>query len=184
MYFCYQYGLVVYLDWFPTYLKESRGLSLAQMGFYSSLPLFAGVVGDLAGGWLTDLLFRRTNNIRLSRRIVGIGGFLLAAATIIPATLASDPKLCVAFSCLALGGLELTIGVSWAIPLDIAGDFAGSAAAVMNMVGNIGGAITPTLVAYLALGYGWNMPFMIGAAFCIAGAIIYAKIDASKRIFG
>src|SRR5579871_2564157 len=59
MYFCYQYGLVVYLDWFPTYLKESRGLSLAQMGVYSSLPLFAGVAGDLAGGWLTDLQIGR-----------------------------------------------------------------------------------------------------------------------------
>ena len=41
MYACYQYGLVVYLDWFPTYLKESRGLTLGQMGVYSSLPLFA-----------------------------------------------------------------------------------------------------------------------------------------------
>ncbi len=183
MYGCYQYGLVVYLDWFPTYLKESRGLTLAQMGFYSSLPLFAGVAGDLAGGWLTDMLFRRTKDIRRSRRLVGIAGFLMAALTILPATLTADPKLCVAFSCLAFFGLEVTIGVSWAIPLDIAGDFAGSAAALMNMVGNIGGAITPTLVAYLAMRYGWNVPFLVGSAFCLTGAAIYGKIDASKRIF-
>jgi MFS transporter, ACS family, glucarate transporter len=183
MYACYQYGLVVYLDWFPTYLKESRGLSLAQMGVYSSLPLFAGVVGDLGGGWLTDLLFRRTKDIRSSRRLVGIAGFVIAAAAIIPATLTANPKLCVALSCLAFGGLELTVGVSWAIPLDIAGDFAGSAAALMNMVGNIGGAITPTLVAYLAMRYGWNVPFMTGSALCLVGAAIYGKIDASKRIF-
>ncbi len=76
MYACYQYGLVVYLDWFPTYLKESRGLTLGQMGVYSSLPLFAGVVGDLGGGWLTDMLLRHTGNIRRSRRLVGIAGFL------------------------------------------------------------------------------------------------------------
>jgi sugar phosphate permease len=183
MYACYQYGLVVYLDWFPTYLKEYRGLSLAQMGFYSSLPLFAGVLGDLGGGWLTDLLFRRTGNIKSSRRIVGVAGFLIAAGSIIPATLIASPKLSVAFSCLALGGLELTVGVSWAIPLDIAGDFAGSAAALMNMVGNIGGAITPVLVAYLAKQYGWNVPFVVGSGLCLTGAAIYGKIDASKRIF-
>src|SRR5207249_916343 len=33
MYFCYQYSLAVYLDWFPTYLKDHRGFSLTQMGF-------------------------------------------------------------------------------------------------------------------------------------------------------
>src|SRR5712671_1826429 len=41
MYFCYQYSLAIYTDWFPTYLKEGRGFSLGQMGFYASLPLFA-----------------------------------------------------------------------------------------------------------------------------------------------
>lgn len=184
MYGCYQYGLVVYLDWFPTYLKEGRGLSLAQMGFYSSLPLFAGVIGDLGGGWLTDLLYRRTGNLRSSRRMVAVAGFIIAAAAIVPVTLVASPQLCVALSCLALGALELTVGVSWAIPLDIAGDFAGSAASVMNMVGNIGGAITPTVAAYLAMRYGWNMAFMTGSVLCVAGAAIHFKIDASKRIFG
>ncbi len=183
MYFCYQYGLVVYLDWFPTYLKESRGFSLTAMGIYSSLPLFAGVVGDLGGGWLTDLLFKHTGNLKRSRQMVGIGGFLIAAAAILPATFTHDPKLCVAFSCLAFFGLELTVGVSWAIPMDIAGDFAGSAAAVMNMCGNIGGAMSPTVVAYLASAYGWNVPFVLGTVLCLIGAMIYGKIDASKRIF-
>src|SRR5580704_5642908 len=184
MYACYQYGLVVYLDWFPTYLKESRGLTLGQMGVYSSLPLFAGVAGDLAGGWLTDLILRHTGVIRRSRRLVGIAGFLIAAAAIIPATLTANPKLCVALSCLAFGGLELTVGVSWAIPLDIAGDFAGSAAALMNMVGNIGGAITPALLAYLVKYFGWDVPFFVTSALCVIGALIYARIDASQRIFG
>jgi MFS transporter, ACS family, glucarate transporter len=183
MYFCYQYALAVYLDWFPTYLKESRGMTLTQMGFYASLPLLAGTLGDLIGGWLSDLLLRWTGNVTRSRRIVGIGGFLIAALGILPATLTHDPRACVAFSCLAFGGLELTVGVSWAIPLDIGGDFAGSTASVMNMCGNIGGAISPALLAYLVRGYGWNVPFFVTSALCVIGALIYAKIDASKRIF-
>ena len=55
MYFCYQYALAVYLDWFPTYLNSHRGFDLKQMGFYASLPLLAGTLGDLAGGWFSDL---------------------------------------------------------------------------------------------------------------------------------
>src|SRR5204863_475979 len=54
MYVCYQYSLAIYTDWLPTYLKEGRGFSLSEMGFYASLPLFAATAGDLLGGWLTD----------------------------------------------------------------------------------------------------------------------------------
>ncbi len=183
MYFCYQYGLAVYLDWFPTYLKDHRGFTLKQMGFYASLPLFAGVVGDLAGGWISDILLRRSGNVTWARRVVGVAGFVIAAAGIIPATLTADPRASVAFSCLAFGGLELTVGVSWAIPLDIAGDFAGSAAALMNSIGNIGAAISPTVVAYLVTGYGWNVPFLVASALCVVAMLIYSRIDAAKHIF-
>ena len=184
MYFCYQYALAVYLDWFPTYLKDHRGFTLKEMGFYASLPLFAGVVGDLAGGWVSDILLRKGGSVTHARRLVGVTGFLIAAIGIIPATLTTDPKTCVAFSCLAFGGLELTVGVSWAIPLDIAGDFAGSAAALMNSVGNIGAAISPAVLAYLVTGYGWNVPFLVASAMCVVGMLIYARIDASRRIAG
>jgi MFS family permease len=182
MYFCYQVGLSVYTDWFPTYLHEARGMTLTKMGFYSSLPLLAGVAGDLAGGWFSDALLRRTGNVKFSRRVVGVTGFLIAAAGIVPATLSANPQACVAFTCLAFGGLELTVSVSWAIPLDIAADFAGSAAAVMNMCGNFAGVITPLIVASLATKYGWNSPWLVTAAVCIVGALLYMKIDASRRM--
>lgn len=183
MYFCYQYALAVYLDWFPSYLNTHRGFNLKEMGFYASLPLLAGTLGDLAGGWLSDRLLRLTGNVTRARRIVGIAGFIIAAFGILPATLTHDPKLCVAFSCLAFGGLELTVGVSWAIPLDIGGDFAGCTASIMNMCGNIGGAISPALLAYLVRDFGWDVPFFVTSALCVFGALIYAKIDASKHIF-
>jgi MFS transporter, ACS family, glucarate transporter len=183
MYFCYNYSLSTYLDWFPTYLKEYRGYSLTQMGFYASLPLLAGTVGDLAGGWISDILLRSTNNVSRSRRVVAVTGFLIGAIAILPATLTSNPKACVILSCIAFFGLEVTVGVSWAIPLDIGGDYAGSVSSVMNMCGNIGGAISPTALAYLVKGYGWNVPFLVTSALCLIGAVLYGKIDASKRIF-
>ena len=183
MYFCYQYALAVYLDWFPTYLKDFRGFSLRQMGFYASLPLLAGTAADLAGGWFSDLLCRRTGDLKRSRQVVGVAGFLIAAAGILPATLTTDPRTSVAFSCLAFAGLELTVGVSWAIPLDIGGDFAGSTASVMNMCGNVGAAISPALLAYLVKAYGWNVPFFVTSALCLVGAFIYGRIDAGQRIF-
>lgn len=183
MYFCYGWCLAVYLDWFPTYLKEHRGLTLKQMGFYASLPLFAGVLGDFLGGWISDRIAHRTGNLKLARSGVALAGFLVAAAGIIPATLAATPEQCVAFTCIAFFGLEVTVGVSWAVPLDIGGDFAGSVSSVMNTAGNIGGAISSLAVGYLVSAYGWNVPFLVAAALCALGAILFARLDASRRIF-
>jgi MFS family permease len=182
MYFFYGYCLNVYLYWFPTYLKEHRHFDLKQMGLYSSLPLLAGVVGNIAGGWLSDFLAHRTGNLKWCRRAVAVFGFLLGAGAIVPATLTSDPYDCVWYTCFAVLGLELTVGVSWAIPLDIGADFAGSVAAVMNTAGNLGGFVSPPVVAYLQQAYGWNIPFFVAAASSVASAALFLKIDATRRI--
>jgi len=79
-------------------------------------------------------------------------------------------------------GLELTVGVSWAVPLDIGGDLAGSVSAVMNTLGNIGGALAPTFFAVLAAGTHWERPFLVAAVLCLLGALLFSRIDASKPI--
>jgi sugar phosphate permease len=182
MYFCYNFNLNVYNDWFPTYLHDSRGMTLAKMGFYAMLPLLAGTLGDLAGGWSSDHVLRRTGNVNLARRWVAIAGFLVSAAATIPATLASDPRVSVALYSVAFFSLEWTVGISWAIPLDIGGDFAGSVSAVMNTLGNVGGALSALVVTFAASRYGWNAPFFVTGALCLIAAALYLKIDATKRI--
>lgn len=183
MYFFYNYNLNVYQDWFPTYLRQSKGMTLAQMGIYASLPLMAGVIGDLAGGWFSDIVLHRTGNVNLARRWVAIAGFVLSAAATVPAVLAHDPKVSVACYCVAFFGLEWTVGISWAVTLDIGGDYAGSVSAVMNMLGNIGGAVAATVVTYTAARYGWNVPFLMTAGLCLIAAILFLKIDASRKVF-
>jgi MFS transporter, ACS family, glucarate transporter len=183
MYFCYGYCIAVYLDWFPKYLNDHRGFNLKQMGFYASLPLLAGTAGDLAGGWLSDLWAKHSGNLKLARRGVGMLGFLVAAMAILPATFTSDPVASVWYTCVAVFGLEVTVGVSWAIPLDIGSDYAGSVSAVMNTCGNFGGAISSTVLGYLVRSYGWNVPFVVAAVLCLAAAALFSRIDAGRRIF-
>ncbi len=182
MYFCYGYCLAVYLDWFPTYLNAHRHFNLKQMGFYASLPLFAGTLGDLLGGLVSDHIGKRTGNLRLARKAVAITGFLMAAAFILPATFTPDAYLCVWLTCVAFFSLELTVGVSWAVPLDVGGDYAGSVSSVMNTCGNIGGAISAQLLGTLVQAYGWDRPFVVAAVLCVAGALLFSRIDASKQV--
>ena len=182
MYFCYGYSIDIYLDWFPKYLNEHRGFNLTQMGLYASLPLLAGAAGDLLGGTVSDRCARRFGNLRAARSTVAFIGFLIAAVSIIPATYTSNSTVSVLYSCAAVFGLEITVGVAWAIPLDIGGEYAGSVASVMNTFGNLGSAVSPVLLAYFVGLYGWNMPFLVCSGFCIVGALLCLGLDANNKI--
>lgn len=183
MYACYAYILAIFLTWFPKYLMDARGFSLAEMGLYASLPLAAAVIGDICGGSVSDHLFKKTGNINLARRLVAIVGFLLAAIAIPPAVMVGSPLLGVALFCVALFGLELTVGISWAVTLDIGGEYAGSVSAIMNTCGNIAGASAAVLTGYVVTAYGWTPAFMVLGGLSLLAAILFIWIDASKKIY-
>jgi len=153
MYFCYGYDIGVFLSWFPKYLSAARGFDLARMGFYASLPLIAGLIGDISGGLTSDLILKRTGNVKFSRRIVSVVGFGLSSVAVTLAALAADPMISIAWFCLGVFALELTVGVSWAVTLDVGGEFAGSASAVMNTLGNIGASLTMVATPYITKTY-------------------------------
>ena len=46
------------LDWAPSFLKESRGLSLLESAASTATFEIAGIVGALAAGWLSDGVFK------------------------------------------------------------------------------------------------------------------------------
>jgi len=181
MYFCYAYPLGIYLDWFPKYLNAERGFSLEKMGFYASLPLFAAVLGDLSGGWISDIWARRSD-LRTARKRVAIVGFIAAGAGMLASCLAANALVSVAWSCEAMFGLELTVGVAWAVPLDIGGDYAGSVSAVMNSFGNMGGAVATTASGYLVKYFGWPSTFFAMSAMAFIAAALFTRIDAGRRI--
>jgi sugar phosphate permease len=173
-YFTYVYCLYIFLAWLPSYLVDARGFTLLKVGFLASLPLFAGVIGDTVGGVATDWLLKKTGNAKLARRSVAIVGMLGCVVFIVPAALAEDAYTAV--YCLTGAGffLECTIGPSWAVPMDTGGKYSGTVSGMMNMAGNIGGALSPLVFGYLAQYANWQAPFIVAAALLVIGAAIWA----------
>jgi len=169
--------------WFPKYLNAARGIDLKHMGFYASLPFLAGLLGDITGGVVSDALVKRTSNLRFARRIVSITGFWISAVTVLCAAWAVDPMTSIAWFALALFALELTVGVSWAVTLDVGGEFAGSVSAVMNTMGNIGAAMAVAVTAWLASRFGWASAFVVISALAALAGLITLTIDASRRFY-
>lgn len=183
MYFCYAYSINIFLTWFPKYLNEVRSFDIVQMGFFASLPLMAGVVGDVAGGWISDRLIERTGRVTLARRVVAIVGFALAAVAIPVAVWSPSPLASVGWFALAVFGLELTVGISWALTLDVGGVFAGSVSAVMNTFGNIGGALAAVITGYILKWSGWDAALYVLAILSALAGLMYLRIDASRLLY-
>jgi sugar phosphate permease len=183
MYFCYAYSINIFLTWFPKYLADARGFDIVAMGVFASAPLAAGVVGDMAGGWFSDLMVKRGAGLKMGRRVVAITGFAIAAI-MIPLAAASEGHVAsILFFCVALFGLELTVGVSWAVTLDIGGEYAGSVSAVMNTLGNIGAAIAAAVTGYIVAANGWFAAFAVLSVLCVIAALLFTRIDASRQLY-
>jgi sugar phosphate permease len=182
-YFTYVYCLWIFLTWLTKYLIDVRHFTLLQGGLLASLPLWAGVIGDTAGGLATDSLLRRTGSAKIARRTVAITGLLGCAIFITPAALTGDPYIAVACLTMAMFFLECTIGPSWAVPMDTGGKYSGTVSGMMNMAGNTGAAISPIVFGYLAQGGNWEAPFIVAAALLVVGSAIWAFwIDPDKAI--
>jgi sugar phosphate permease len=172
-YFTYVYCLWIFLSWLPSYLVEYRHFTLLKVGLFASLPLWAGVIGDTVGGLATDWLLAKTGNAKFSRRLVAIVGMLGCVVFIVPAALTEDAYTAVYCLTASLFFLECTIGPSWAVPMDVGGKYSGTVSGMMNMAGNIGGALSPMVFGILVQLGSWQAPFIAAAGLLIVGAAVW-----------
>jgi sugar phosphate permease len=182
-YFCFFFGTNFYLTWYPTYLREHLHMSIRSLGIWGSLPLFAGMAGDIIGGSLSDLIFKATGKARLARRVVAAPGFLLASAFVIPAALTANKFGSILYLAVSFFFLEWVIGPAWAVPMDVGGQFSGTVTGVMNMVGALGGAATAVVYGKLFNRGFWVAPFLVSAGVMLVGALIWVfLIDPEKSV--
>lgn len=182
--FCYGWGLWVYLTWVPGYLEESRHFPLASLALFAALPLIFATVGDTVGGVLSDQLLRRTGNLRIARNWQLFFGLLLAAATVIPAVIVSSPILAVVFLSVSFFFLEINNAVLWAIPMDVAPDFAGTAGGLMNTGFGVAGILSPLVFGIVIGATGsWQLPFFATGALMLVGSLVaITLVRADRRV--
>src|SRR5450756_1285479 len=172
-YFTYVYCLWIFLSWLPSYLVEFRHFTLLKVGLLASLPLWAGVIGDTVGGLATDWLLKKSGNTKFARRAVAIVGMLGCATFIVPAALTADAYIAVYCLTAAMFFLECTIGPSWAVPMDVGAGISGPVSGMMNMAGNIGGALSPIVFGVLVQFGSWQAPFIVAASLLVLGSAVW-----------
>ncbi|WP_327400553.1 MFS transporter [Streptomyces sp. NBC_01288] len=178
------YTVWVYLTWLPSYLQTSRGLSLSETGWLSSLPYLCGIVGVLFGGWLSGRLIRRGHSAVVSRKVPIVGGAVLAAAAVLPvAYVHSTP---VALTLLSLGyfAAQVPMGCLWTLASDIAESHqVASLGAIQNFGGFLGAAMAPIVTGAIldATGNNYTYVFLVGGALLLLGGMSYLFFVKERR---
>jgi MFS transporter, ACS family, glucarate transporter len=142
------YGWYFSLNYLPAFLEDQYGVSQRSMvgSLYKGGPLLLGMVGCLAGGWLTDQFIRRTGDRKWGRRIYGAVGYGLTGVCMLTLlTISGEARFAWVFAAvIALSGFtnDLTMASSWAACQDVGKRYSAIVSGCMNMIGNLGGALT------------------------------------------
>ena len=180
-YFASGFGFQFFVTWLPTYFMREHGLSLQKSGIFAALPLAAGAIGCMTGGVIADWIARRTGNVMLGRRSVGVGGFLFGAAGYTAAVYVRSPEAAIAFLALASGAHDTTLPVLWATTTDAGGRFGGTAAGFVNFASCLSGMLAPLTAALLERAFGsFHAVFYTAAGLYVVGAALWLTIDTRK----
>jgi MFS family permease len=181
-YFCYAFTLWVYLGWLPSFFLRGYNIDIKGSAIFSSGVFFAGVVGDTLGGILSDHLLKKTNNVKFARLAVVVPGLLGGAACLTGAFFTKDLTT---IALLLSGGffcLEMTIGPMWAVPMDIAPQFAGTAAGLMNIGSAVGAIVSPLIFGFVVdLTGNWMQPFAGSIGLLLLGTLLAFRMHPERR---
>ncbi|QKJ89075.1 MFS transporter [Paramixta manurensis] len=173
VFFCHAWALWLYLSWLPSFFVGEYGINLKTSALFTSGVFIAGVVGNTAGGMLTDAWYKRTKNLNAARRNIIILGFL-GSLGFMSCVLFIHQQTIIAL-CLAasLFFLELTEGPVWAVPLDIAPSYAGVASGFVSTAAGGAGVVSPLAFGYISDVTGsYRLPFIMSIALLLCGVVL------------
>ena len=175
-YFGYLYIVWIFFGWMYTYMAEAHGVNLKASALYTMLPFIAMTIGCLTGGTVCDWVAARFG-LRMGRCGLPAIAFVLTAVFLLAG--ASAHSALAAAILLAGGGGSLYLSQSsyWAVCADIAGENTSVLAGVINMGGQIGGAVTTSLTPLIAARFGWEAAFGTAAVLGLIGAVTWLAVD-------
>jgi ACS family glucarate transporter-like MFS transporter len=178
-YFCLSYGWYFYITWLPTYLQNSRHVEIGKSAVLSILPLFLGGLGSLVCGLVSRPLARRLASVALTRKLMACLGFTGASLLLVLSIHLPNPVAAMVAMGFASFSNDLVMPGSWGACMDVGGKYAGTLSGTMNMLGNFGGAVSPTAIGLILrwTHSNWDVAFYVSAAVYFCGSFFWLLMD-------
>lgn len=180
-YFCFGYVSWIYFSWFFLYMAKVRGFDLKASAQISMLPFLSMTLCCLAGGAASDWLSNR-NSLRIGRCYLATGALFLTGLFLLLGSRAKSPVVAGIILACGAGALYISQSSFWSASNDIAGRRSGMFSSIVNMGGQLGGAVTASLTPWIAQKFGWTVSFAVAAGFAAVGGICWLFVHPERPL--
>jgi sugar phosphate permease len=180
--FCRAGALRFFDQWLPTYLQEARGQTREEANLWTSLPMWAGVIGGPIGGLLSDFVLARTGSRRAARQGVAIGSIIVGLLIYGLAYHVADVRGAVLLACLGLFIMTFSSPCAYALTMDMGGRNLGVIFGTMNMAGNLGAWAFTKFIPRVVTDRGWNGALLVFAGMHIVAIVCWLLLNPNGLI--
>lgn len=167
---CCAYTMLLFLFWLPSYLVQSRHMSLVKASWFTSIPYVAAVVLGLLIGKLSDSVLTREAIKRGKRRTLLII-FILLSCTVLLTNMVANEFLLLLLISISLACISSALSLNIALTSDLVWnpEIVGIAIGFLILGGNIFGSLVPIATGYIVK---WTGSYDL--AFYLAGFLLFA----------
>ena len=176
-------AMVFFFTWFARYLEEAKHVSPADAGTLAAYPPFAGALGGVCGGLLSEWLLRKTGNPRIARQGMSFVALVCCTTAAGIAYFIDDARLAVVF--ISIGAFcGIVSGVSaYALAIAYGGKRIATVFGTMNMSGNFGATLFPYAVGLLTAEGNWDRALLLFVAMFGASAVCWIFLNPKGTLF-
>lgn len=147
------------------------------------LPAFLVGAGVNFGGGLASNALVKKLGLKWDRRSIGVLGLGIAALCTVAVMFTRQWLGALILLSLIYGGIAFQQPTTFAVCLDIGGEYAGAVVGAMNTASQIGSFVSSLPFGYLVGRYGsYNVPFTSMAALILTCAWLWRKVDPTRTL--
>jgi sugar phosphate permease len=175
------YTLYLLLFWMPSYLQDTKHLTIMKTGLYTAIPWAVAVPVSILIGLTSDRLLKGGSLLAGGRRSMVIITFLLAAfCALVPFT--DNTTLIIVLFAVSLSGMNAAISLTVTLVTDLvhrARDV-GKAISLVIFAGNICGLLAPIVTGYIVADFGsYDWALWIAGIMLVIGALAVGTMTRS-----
>jgi ACS family glucarate transporter-like MFS transporter len=166
---CCAYTMLLFLFWLPSYLVQSRHMSLTKASWFTSVPYIVAVFLGLLIGKLSDSVLTH-EAVRQGKRRTLLIVFILLSGVVLLTNMVVNEYLLLLLISISLACISGALSLNIALTNDLVwnSEIVGLAISFLMLGGNIFGSLVPIATGYIVK---WTGSFDI--AFYLAGFLLF-----------
>src|ERR1700692_418070 len=166
---CCAYTMLLFLFWLPSYLVQSRHMSLVKASWFTSVPYVFAVALGLIIGKLSDTLLTH-EDVRQGKRRTLLMVFIMLSGVVLLTNMVANEYVLLLLISISLACISSALSLNIALANDLVWNpqMLGIAVGFMILGGNIFGSLVPIVTGYIVKFTG-----SFDIAFYLAGFLLF-----------